>query len=128
MSYMDDLDFRKRTTSYHPPEGTEIYWVRHKTQDGHGGNSLEHRQEMRNIAEEVAEQKIKELVPQMAREIYRQSIKDVLHGLEYDVNSAVNVAFKNGKDIFSSSKAQKMISDSIKKEVVKGLRKREYKL
>lgn len=83
---------------------------------------------MRAIAEAVAEQKIKALVPQMAREIYRQSLKDVLRGLEYDVNTIVNVAFDDGRDIFSSSKTRKMVSDTIYKEIIKGLGNLEYKI
>lgn len=107
-------------------DGKMVY--RRNTRDGHGGRAEEHHAEMRTIAEAVAEQKIKELVPQMARDIYRQSLKDVLRGLEYDVNTIVNVAFDDGRDIFSSSKTRKMVSDAIYKEIIKGLGNLEYKI
>lgn len=108
-------------------DGMAAYYPNH-TQDGHGGRAEEHHAEIRAIAEAVAEQKIKELVPQMARDIYRQSLKDVLRGLEYDVNTIVNVAFDDGRDIFSSSKTRKMVSDAIYKEIIKGLGNLEYKI
>ena len=95
--------------------------------------AYEHREEMREIAAEVAERKIKELVPQMARDIYRQSLEDVLRGLRYDVETVVNIAFENGKDIFTSSKARKVVSDAVYKEIIKRfgfieINKKEYTL
>ncbi len=91
------------------------------TMDGHGGRGREHREEMRQIAEEVAQQQIKELVPQMAQQIYKESIKDILRGLQYDIETAVNIAFDDGRDIFNSGKCRKMVSDAIYKELLKGL-------
>ena len=38
------------------------------TQDGHGGRAAEHRAEMRQIAEEIAEQKLATIVPQIQAE------------------------------------------------------------
>ena len=35
------------------------------TQDGHGGRAAEHRAEMEQIAERIAEQKIAAIVPQI---------------------------------------------------------------
>lgn len=107
-------------------DGKMVY--RRNTRDGHGGRAEEHHAEMRAIAEAVAEQKIKALVPQMARDIYRQSLKDVLCGLEYDIHTVVDIAFDDGRDIFSSSKARKMVSDAIYKEIIKGLGNLEYKI
>lgn len=104
------------------PEGARVFNI----DDGHGGMAYEHREEMREIAAEVAERKIKELVPQMARDIYRQSLEDVLRGLRYDVETVVNIAFENGKDIFTSSKARKVVSDAVYKEIIKGLEKLEF--
>lgn len=91
------------------------------TMDGHGGRGSEHREEMRQIAAEVAEQQIKALVPQMALQIYRESIKKILRGLQYDIETAVNIAFSDGRDIFNSSKCRKIVSEAIYKELLKGL-------
>ena len=106
----------------------KIAYFPNYTQDGHGGMAYEHHVEMREIAAEVAERKIKELVPQMARDIYRQSLGDVLRGLRYDVETVVNIAFENGRDIFTSSKARKVVSDAVYKEIIKGLEKLEFKI
>lgn len=91
------------------------------TMDGHGGRGKEHREEMKQIATEIAQQQIKALVPQMALQIYRESIKDILRGLQYDIETAVNIAFSDGRDIFNSSKCRKMVSEAIYKELLKGL-------
>lgn len=102
--------------------------VRFYNQDFHGGHALEHRMEMEQIASQIAEQKIKEIVPQMAQEIYKDSLGAVLRGLQYDIDTVVNIAFDDGRDIFTSSKAQKVVSDAIYKEILKGLGDLQYKL
>lgn len=100
-------------------------WHRN-TQDGHGGMSEEHRAEMTEIASHIAEQKIRELVPQIAREIYMKSLSDVLRGIKYDINTIVEFAFDDGREIFNSSKARKAVSDAIYREILKGLKNKEY--
>lgn len=92
-------------------------WHRN-TQDGHGGRAEEHREEMVQIAEE----KIKAMVPQIVREIYIQSLEDELRGLQYDIETIVEIAFNDGMEIFKSSKARKAVSDAIYKEILKGLK------
>ena len=84
-------------------------WHRN-TQDGHGGMGDEHRAEMAEIANRVAEEKIKSLVPQIAREIYKNSLADVLRGLQYDIDTVVDFAFEDGREIFTSSKTRKAVS------------------
>ena len=79
-------------------------WHRN-TQDGHGGMAEEHREEMVQIAEQIAEEKIKAMVPQIVREIYMQSLEDELRGLRYDIETIVEIAFNDGREIFQSSKA-----------------------
>ena len=92
-------------------------WHRN-TQDGHGGRAEEHREEMVQIAEE----KIKAMVPQIVREIYIQSLENELRGLQYDIETIVEIAFNDGMEIFKSSKARKAVSDAIYKEILKGLK------
>ena len=98
------------------------------TADGHGGMAMEHRREMQEIASQIAEQKIKERVPEMARDIYRKSLDAVLRGLQYDIETVVNVAFDDGRDIFTSSKARKIISDAIYKEVLNELQRESFEV
>ena len=96
-------------------------WHRN-TQDGHGGMAEEHREEMVQIAEQIAEEKIRAMVPQIVREIYMQSLEDELRGLQYDIETIVEIAFNDGREIFKSSKARKAVSDAIYKEILKGLK------
>lgn len=96
-------------------------WHRN-TQDGHGGMAEEHMEEMVQIAEQIAEEKIKAMVPQIVREIYMQSLEDELRGLRYDIETIVEIAFNDGREIFQSSKARRAVSDAIYKEILKGLK------
>ena len=82
----------------------------------------EHREEMVQIAEQIAEEKIRAMVPQIVREIYMQSLEDELRGLQYDIETIVEIAFNDGMEIFKSSKARKAVSDAIYKEILKGLK------
>ena len=106
------------------PQKNGIYY----TSDGHGGRGEEHRAEMQAIATKVAEQKIREIVPQMAQEIYTKSLDSILRGIQYDIETIVNVAFDDGRDIFTSSRARKMVSEAIYKEVLKGVKKESFKI
>lgn len=113
--------------NYKFKEDGSYEWHRN-TQDGHGGMGDEHREEMAEIASQIAEEKIKAMVPQIARDIYRQSIDDILRGLRYDINTIVEFAFEDGRQIFNSSKARKAVSDAIYKEIIKGLKNKEIKV
>lgn len=115
------------TSCYITGKGERIRFY-NTTADGHGGMSVEHREEMRKIAALIAEQKIHDLVPQMAKEIYKQSINDILKGIQYDIDTIVNIAVDDSRNIFTSSKARKVVSDKICNEIVKGLNDLELKL
>lgn len=58
---------------YTSPTGA-ICWRRNNTQDGHGGHAREHREEMRKIAEDA----IKEIVPQLCAEIYNEAVSNLI--------------------------------------------------
>ena len=115
------MDMKRYQTALSIPKGARVRWYGSDTQDGHGGMAAEHRAEMQAIASQIAEQKIKEIVPQMAQDIYINSLKDILRGIQYDIETVVNIAFSDGRDVFTSSKARKAVSDAIYKEVIKGL-------
>ena len=86
-------------------------------------HDVQHREEMRQIAAEVAEQQIKVLVPQIAKEIYRQSLESLINGIQYDVETAVNIAFTDGRNIFTDSKTRKIVSHAILEELKKEINK-----
>ena len=92
-----------------------------RAQDGHGGNADAHRAEMEHIAEQIAERKIAEMIPEIQRAAYISAYNDVVNALSFDVTTAVSVAFENGAQIFYDSKTQKVIAEAVMSEVRKGL-------
>ena len=105
-------------------------WEYHNTQDGHGGRSEEHRQEMEAIARAVCVEALKEFESQMYEivyQAYRQAIEDVLHALEYDIESVTRIGIDGCRDIFEDKKTQKFISDHIMKEIQKQLNGKKFR-
>ena len=95
-------------------------YTRH-TQDGHGGRAEEHRAEFRTIAEQIADEKLAAIIPQIQAAALRQAREDLLRALTFDVETVVQIALQNGETIFRDSKAQKVIADSIMREIRKHL-------
>lgn len=95
------------------------YLCYRRTQDGHGGRAEEHRAEMRQIAEEIAEQKLAAIIPQIQTAALQQARDDLLRAITFDVETVVQVALHNGETIFRDSKTQKVIADSIMREIRK---------
>ena len=91
------------------------------TQDGHGGRAAEHRAEMRQIAEEIAEQKLATIVPQIYAAALQQARDDLLRALAFDVETVVSIAFQNGEKIWKDKRTQGVIADSIMREIRKRL-------
>ena len=108
-------------SSYHPSPNERIRYFGSGTQDGHGGRATEHRAEMEQIAAQIAEKQIPELIPEIQRSAYISAYNDLGNALSFDVTTAVSVAFANGAQIFYDSKTQKVIADAVMREVQKGL-------
>ena len=104
------------TSSYHPAPGERIRYF-NNTQDGHGGHSEEHREEMRQIAEDT----VKVLVPSIAKQICAETFQSIFNALQYDIETVVNISFDDAHDIFTSSRVRKYMSDRITNEVIKRL-------
>ena len=83
------------------------------TKDGHGGRATEHRAEMRKIAEET----VKELVPQIAERYFNQAAEKIIGAIKYDIETVVSVAVDSGEEIFNSKKFKQVVSDRIVKEI-----------
>ena len=108
------------TSSYHPSPNEEIRYFGGGTQDGHGGHSAEHREEMRQIAMEV----VKELAPQIAAQIYNESLQRLVGALQYDIETIVSVSLEDAGELIRSKKFSKVISDKIVKSLkanIKGM-------
>lgn len=81
--------------------------------DGHGGNSIRHRAEMRKIAEEA----INDLVPHIAEKYFTEAAEKIIGAIQYDIETIVSVAVDSGEEIFNSKKCKQVISDRIVKEI-----------
>ena len=92
-----------------------------RTQDGHGGHSAEHRAEMEEIAERIAQQKIAEALPEIQRAAYISAYNDMVGALEFDVTSAVSIGLENCGTIFYDSKTQKVLAEAVMREIRKRL-------
>ena len=112
------------TSSYHPSPNEEIRYFGSGTQDGHGGRSAEHREEMRQIAVEV----VKELAPQIAAQIYNESLQRLVGALQYDIETIVSVSLEDAKNIFNSAQCRRVISDRIMKELKARLDGLEFRI
>ena len=91
------------------------------TQDGHGGRAAEHRAEMEQIAEKIAEQKLAAIIPKIQAAALQQARDDLLRAIAFDVETVVQVALHNGETIFRDKKTQKVIADNIMREIQKRL-------
>ena len=104
------------------------------TYDGHGGRAEAHRAEMEEIARKVyAEEhqkdmeEIKAMIEELLPIAYKQAIEDMLHALEYDIESVTRIGFDGCRDIFEDKKTQQYISDHIMKEIQKRLNGKNYR-
>lgn len=76
---------------------------------------------MRQIAEQIADERIAAIVPQIKAAALQQARDELLRALAFDVETVVEVAFANGEKIFRDKKTQKVIADSIMREIRKRL-------
>ena len=79
----------------------------------------------RVYAEERA--KLEERMYEIAYAAYAQAIEDLLHALEYDVESVTRIGLDGCREIFEGKKAQKFISDHIMKEIFKQLDGKQFR-
>ena len=79
----------------------------------------------RVYAEERA--KLEERMHEIAYAAYAQAIEDLLHALEYDVESVTRIGLDGCREIFEGKKAQKFISDHIMKEIFKQLDGKQFR-
>ena len=111
------------TSSYHPSPDEKIRNFGN-TRDGHGGRSAEHKEEMRQIAMQV----VKELAPQIAAQVYNESLRRLVGALQYDIETIVSVSLEDAKNIFNSSQCRRVISDRIMKELMSKLDGLEFRI
>ncbi len=71
--------------------------------------------------EQIVDQKIAALVPQIQQAALQQARRELLEALAFDVETVVRVAMHNGETIFRDSKTQRVIADNIMREIRKRL-------
>lgn len=76
---------------------------------------------MAQIAEEIADRKIAAITPQIQTAALQQARDDLLDAIAFDVETVVEVAFQNGEKIWRDSKTQKVVAESIMREIRKRL-------
>ena len=72
---------------------------------------------MEQIAERIADQKLAAIVPQIQATALQQARDDLLRAIAVDVEAVVQVALHNGEIIFRDKKTQKVIAQSIMREI-----------
>ena len=78
---------------------------------------------MQFIAEQVVQQKLNDVIPEIQRAAYSTAYNDIVDALSFDVGTAVNIGFANGEAIFKDKKTQKVVADAVMKEIRKQLRR-----
>ena len=76
---------------------------------------------MEQIAERIADQKLAAIIPQIQTAALQQARDDLLRAIAFDVETVVDVAFQNGEKIWRDSKTQKVVAESIMREIRKRL-------
>ena len=75
------------------------------------------------IAEQVVQQKLNDVIPEIQRTAYSTAYNDFVNALSFDVGTAVNIGFANGEEIFRDKKTQKVVADAVMEQVSKYLKK-----
>lgn len=76
---------------------------------------------MRQIAEQIANEKLAAIIPEIQAAALQQARDELLRAIEFDVETVVEVALHNGETIFRDKKTQRVIADSIMREIRKRL-------
>ena len=89
------------------------------TYDGHGGHAAEHREEMKQIAQE----EIQKAIPQIQQEAYNQAVSNLLAALKMDIETCVDVGFSTGEEIFHDRKTKQAVLTNVYNMIVDNLQK-----
>ena len=70
---------------------------------------------------QIAEEKLAAIIPEIQKAALQQARDDLLRAISFDVETVVSIAFANGERIWRDSKTQKVVADSIMREIRKRL-------
>lgn len=78
---------------------------------------LQHILEFRQMADEIAERKVRELAPKICAEMFNEAIMNLIPALEQDVTTALDVSINDMGQIFAGEKTTKFVSTQIAKQL-----------
>ena len=70
---------------------------------------------------QIAEEKLAAIILEIQKAALQQARDDLLRAISFDVETVVSIAFANGERIWRDSKTQKVVADSIMREIRKRL-------
>ncbi len=100
--------------------------VSDSTRDGHGGHAADHKYMMESIANEIVDQKLKTIIPELQQEMFSKAYQQFWRDLSFDVTTAVQIAFDNGRSIFEDSRTQRVIAENVLNEIRKQMDGKRY--
>lgn len=89
---------------------------------------LQHIQEFRQMADKIAEQKVRELTPKICAQMFNEAIMSLIPALEQDVTTALDISINDMGQIFAGEKTTKFVSNQIAKQLQKRLNNFKIKL
>ena len=81
----------------------------------------EHVPEMHNIAREEIENIVPELVRREASRMINEAVRAMIGALRYDINTTLEIAFKDLGEMYRDKRVQKYVSDAVMKTIEKRL-------
>lgn len=77
----------------------------------------QHIREFQQMANEIAERKVRELAPKICAEMFNDAIMNLIPALEQDVTTALDVSINDMGEIFAGEKTTKFVSQQIAKQL-----------
>lgn len=119
-----------RYTSFHP------LLLNHGGGAESGLRARQHHQEMEDVANDICQQYFTEELPRILdnllesklNEIYKASFNSFIDNLTFDVETAVNVAFQNGENIFHDRRTQEVVANHVLNEIKRQMGRTKFSL
>lgn len=81
----------------------------------------EHVPEMHSIATEEINRIVPELIHREATRLFNEAVRAMIGALHYDIETSLQIAFKDIGEMYKDTRTQKFISDTICKAIEKRL-------
>ena len=81
--------------------------------DSHGGRGAIHKREFEEVANDIFNKKLEQIIPQIEQSAYDRAINALLNALKVDVTTIVEVGMAQGADIFYGKACQTAIMNEV---------------